>query len=182
MSNDVLLLLDCCCSMSCITKGSDQKFTHEVIGASGVGTPTPMRTFTPILCEILYACPQGSGYAVTQVHNLLLHKIKKPSSIHTFLFGQESIRLLPARNEQQLTPVRKKDVIVCIHLNEDLPKAVVDEFLDFLSKKPELIKDGCVKLLETRKTDSTLILVTLPIYLASLLSYVLDVTFLYLVD
>jgi hypothetical protein len=64
----------------------------------------------------------------------------------------------------------KKEVVVCIHLCEDLPPPVVTEFLEFLAEKPELTRAGYVKLLDTRKTDSTMILVILPIYLASLLS------------
>lgn len=178
-STDVLLLLDCCCAMSCL-KGGVQGITHEVIGASGSTTPIPMRSFTPALCSILRDSPPGIGMNVFQVHNLLLHKVKT-SPIHTFLVGQDSIRLIPSGIEQ-IKPERIKEVVVCIHLCEDLPPPLVTEFLEFLAQKPALTRAGYVKLLDTRKTDSTIILAILPIYLASLLSYVLDVSLLYVVE
>jgi hypothetical protein len=178
-STDVLLLLDCCCSMSSL-KGGVQGVTHEIIGASGSESPTPARKFTPALCSILRECPPGIGMTVTQIHNLLLNKLKT-SPIHTFLVGQESLRLVPTGNNQVIS-ARTKEVVVCIHLYEDLPPASVTEFLEFLANKPELTQAGYVKLLDTRKTESTIILAILPIYLASLLSSVLDVTLLYLVE
>jgi hypothetical protein len=178
-STDVLLLLDCCCAMSCL-KGGVQGVTQEVIGASGSASTTPSRSFTPAICSILRKCPPRIGITVAQVHHLLLHKIKT-SPIHTFLIGQDSIRLVPAGGEN-INSAPIKEVVVCIHLCEDLPPPIVTEFLEFLAEKPELTRAGYVKLLDTRKTDSTMILVILPIYLASLLSYVFDVSLLYLVE
>lgn len=162
-------------------KGGVQEITHEVVGASGSASPVPQRSFTPALCEILKACPPEIGMTVVQLHNLLLHKLRT-SPIHTYMLGQKSICLIPTGSGNTIsTP--KKEVVVCIHLNEDLPPPVVMEFLKFLADKPELTQTGCIKLLlDTRKTDSTMILVILPLYLASLLSFVFDVTFLYLVE
>ena len=115
---------------------------------------------------------------VTQMHNLLLHKLKT-SPIHIFLFGQESIRLVPFGNK--VAP--SKEAIVHIDLCEDLSPAAVADFLDFMGQKPELTRNGNVKLVDTRKTEtgSTLILAILPVYLASILSDVFHVSMLYLI-
>lgn len=161
-------------------KGGVREITHEVVGASGSASPVPQHSFTPALCEILKACPPEIGMTVVQLHNLLLQRLRT-SPIHTYMLGQKSICLVPTSSGNTIsTP--KKEVVVCIHLNEDLPPPVVMEFLEFLAGKPELTQAGCVKLLDTRKTDSTIILVILPLYLASLLSFVFDVNFLYLVE
>jgi hypothetical protein len=157
--------------MACL-KGGAEGVTHEVIGASSANSRAPIRTFTPALCSILLECPQELGFTVSQVHALLLHKLKT-SPIHSYLIGQESIRLVPVGGKLSSSPTRikviisahTKEVVVCIHLNEDIPPASIAEFLDFLAQKPELTRSGYVKLLDTRKADSTIILVILPCYL-----------------
>jgi hypothetical protein len=117
---------------------------------------------------------------VSQVHNLLLHKIKT-SPILTFLVGHNSIRLVPASSET-IASNHTKEVVVCIHLKEDLAPPLVEEFLGFLAERPELNRGGYVKLLDGHKTESTMILAILPVHLASILSYRLDVSMLYLID
>lgn len=179
-SSDVLLLLDCCCAMS-IFKGSITGITHEVIGASGADSRAPVRSFTPAVCKILKESPENVGLSGIQIHNLLVHDLKV-SPVHSFLTGEKSIFLIPTSSSVQTLDRHLKEVVVCIHLSEDLPPRQVDEFLEFLAKHPLLTQNGYVKLLETHKTNSTIILAIIPVYLASLLSRVMDVSFLYLVQ
>ena len=155
--------------------------THEIIASSGANDSCPVRKFTPALCSILVESPSDIGLSVSQIHHLLLeNQLLKISPIHTFLQGHESIHLVPSQNEQVLQR-KAREVVVCIHLTEHLEREQVDSLLAFLASRPELTRSGYVKLLDTRKTDSTLIFAIFPLYLACLLSSIMDIALIYLI-
>jgi hypothetical protein len=146
--SDILVLLDCCCAMSFMKGGQGR--IQEVIGASGTSARTPVRSFTPALCQILQETPVEVGIKAIDVHRLLLHKLRT-SPIHTFISGSESILLTPVMNRDTVSRPHK-EAVVMIHLND------------------------------SRKLDSTVILAIVPLFMASMLSRVLDVEMLYIAD
>ena len=178
-STDVLLLLDCCCAMAALKGGETEEVTHEIIGACGANAKASVRTFTPAICNILKDSPTDIGLTASNIHRLMLNQ--SPTVIHTFLLGTSSISLVPVAKKENV--VRKvKEAVICIHLNEDIPPHSVDAFLEILSNNQDLTRSGYVKLLDTRKTDSTMILAIVPLFLASLLSNIIDVALLYIVE
>ena len=95
--------------------------------------------------------------------------------------GTSSISLVPVAKKENV--VRKvKEAVICIHLNEDIPQRSVEAFFEFLANNQDLLRSGYVQLLDTRKTDSTMILAIVPLFLASLLSSIIDVALLYIVE
>jgi hypothetical protein len=84
-----------------------------------------------------------------------------------FLQGDMSIELHHKGDGQH--HVSCTNVIVQIHLKEDMSPESIDEFLRFLAEKDLADSTSSVKLIEAHKTQSTLIIVVLPMYLALLL-------------
>jgi hypothetical protein len=137
-------------------------------------TPNLPRHFTPALCKVIEV-----GITAEHIHRLLVSKLKK-SPIRILVRGENTIRLAGQQSALiSTTPVGKKEVLVCIHLDEDLPKEAVNQFLHYIAEN-KIHDRTSVRLLEAHQTNSTNILVILPLNVAEILSPYLDVFFLFL--